>query len=247
MQITPLMRFALLAFFLLLLAMSSMVSQGCKHRPIVDVEIPPDDTTSNPVVHPCHPDTVYFELQVLPLLVSNCAMPGCHSAVYPADGVNLTSYLQVMATADIKPGKLDGKLWDMITESDPKDRMPPPPNPPLSPDQIQIIRTWLLQGAQNRTCTPDNTQCDTLNMSFAGHIQPVLQQYCTGCHGGSIPQAGINLSNFTGVSAVIPGNRLLGAVKHQSGFKPMPPAGNPLPDCRVRQLEAWINQGAKNN
>lgn len=241
------MRLLLQSVLLILLVLVILLPSGCKHRPIVDVDMPPDDTTNNPVVHPCHPDTVYFELQVLPLLVSNCAMPGCHSATNPADGVNLTSYQQVMATADIKPGKLDGDLWERISDSDPDDRMPPPPHPPLTPQQIQLIRTWLLQGAQNLTCTPDNSNCDTLNMSFTAHVQPILQQYCTGCHGGSFPQASINLSNFSGVSAVIPGNRLLGAIRQEPGFKAMPPAGNPLPDCRVRQIQAWINQGAKNN
>ncbi len=218
-------------------------NSGCKHRPVVDMDMPPDDTT---MVQPCHPDTVYFQLQILPILVSNCALPGCHSAISPQEGIELTSYQKVMQTADIKPGDLDGDLWEAINETDPEKRMPRPPSPPLTAEQINLIRTWILQGAKDLTCDPTGV-CDTVGMSFANDIQPILNTYCTGCHGGSAPLGGINLSNFSGVSVVVNNNRILGAIRRQPGFSPMPQGGNPLPECHINQIAAWINQGAQNN
>lgn len=217
-----------------------LIVQACKHRPLIDTPTPPGDGA-------CDPDSVYFELQILPILVSRCAMAGCHAQINSADGVNLTSYSRVMQTADIKPGKLDGDFWEAITETKADKRMPPPPLLPLSAAEIALIRTWLLQGAQNLQCDPNIGGCQTDNMSFAQDIQPILQTACTGCHGGANPQGGIQLSNFSGVSQVLSQNRLLGAIKKQPGYTAMPPAGPGLPDCQISKIEAWINQGAKNN
>lgn len=234
-------RFLLLMAVVILAGLLS--NSGCQHRPVVDMDMPPDDTTQ---VQPCHPDTVYFELQILPILVSNCALPGCHSAISPQEGVELTSYQKVMQTADIKPGELKGDLWEAINETDPDKRMPRPPNLPLTAEQKNLIRTWILQGARDLTCEPTGV-CDTVAMSFANDIQPILNTYCTGCHGGSAPLGGINLSNFSGVSVVVNNNRILGAIRRQAGFSPMPQGGNPLPECHIHQIAAWIDQGAQNN
>jgi hypothetical protein len=101
----------------------------------------------------CDPDTVYFERDLLPLLNSSCAKSGCHDATTASDGVILDSYFNVMATADVKPGNPDDSdLYEVITDDDPDDRMPPPPLPPLSSDQIAMVRKWILQGAQNLIC-----------------------------------------------------------------------------------------------
>lgn len=235
------------ALLILGLLVGMGIQSGCKHQPFLDMTIIPGDTTQNPVEHPCSPDTVYFQLQILPILVNNCTMPGCHSASNPAEDIDLTSYAKVMQTGDIKPGKLDGDLWEAINETDSDKRMPRPPAAPLTAEQKNLIRVWILQGAQDLTCDGDSGACDTTNMSFSMDIQPIFNTNCTGCHGGSNPQAGINLSNYSGVSNVLSANRLLGAIKHQAGFTAMPPSGNPLSTCKIDQIEAWVNQGAKNN
>ncbi len=212
------------------------------------MDIPPDDTTVvTPGGIPCNADSVYFNLQVLPILVSNCAMDGCHSASNPKEGVNLTSYAKVMQTADIKPGQLKGDLWESINETDPEKRMPQPPRAPLSAEQINLIRKWIQQGALDKTCDADANGCSTLNMSFSQHILPILKNTCTGCHGGSSPSGNINLSTFEGVSLVASNGRLTGAVKKLPGYTSMPPAGNGLSTCNIDKIEAWIAQGTKNN
>ena len=57
----------------------------------------PQDTT-----HPCDPDTVYFEMDVLPILLSSCGKSGCHDAT-AQDGVRLDSYAATMASYAFLP------------------------------------------------------------------------------------------------------------------------------------------------
>ncbi len=114
----------------------------CRHKP--------EDQFTNG--NPCHPDTVYFERDILPVLRSSCAKAGCHDAT-PEDGVILDTYANVMATGDVRPGNPGGSdLYEVLIETRPDKRMPPPPQPPLSADQIEMIRKWILQGAKNLSC-----------------------------------------------------------------------------------------------
>jgi uncharacterized membrane protein len=211
------------------------------------------DTTDNPVDTtgmgtPCDSNTVYFSKQILPILQSNCAFSGCHDAASAQDGVILESYEQVIQTADVRPFDLNGSdLYEVITEDDEDKRMPPPPNARLTSGQIQLIAQWILQGAENLDCDENAGECDTENMSFSTNIQPVITNNCLGCHSGGAPSGGINLSSYSGVKAVADNGRLLGAIKREPGFSPMPQGGDQLSPCTIDQFTAWIMDGAPNN
>lgn len=130
---------------------------ACKHDPFLedDTFTPVDTTDVNPgdttnMGTPCDPDVVYFDQQVLPILRSNCALSGCHDAATAQEEVILTSYENVMQTAEIVPFDLnESKLYEVITDDDPEDRMPPSPNTPLNSEQVQLIAKWILQGAKD--------------------------------------------------------------------------------------------------
>ncbi|MBE0663332.1 MAG: hypothetical protein IH597_12810 [Bacteroidales bacterium] len=115
----------------------------CRHEP-----------ENVPIVgDPCHPDTVYFERDILPLLLSSCAFAGCHDAATASDGVILDSYSNVKNTGDVKPGNPNGSdLYEVLVEDDEEKRMPKPPYPRLGNDQIAMVRKWILQGAKDLTC-----------------------------------------------------------------------------------------------
>ncbi len=191
---------------------------------------------------PCDPNTVYFQQQVLPLLVSNCAMPGCHNtATDDNDWIEITSYATLMGSGIVQ----EGELWEAINETDPDDIMPQPPQAPLTAEQIALIGSWLQQGAQNNSC--ENAVCDTLNVTYSGTIRPVIQQRCQGCHSGANPQGGLDLSNWATMNLVAGDGRLAGSIQHQPTFTAMPPSGPMLNDCRIAQFLIWIEQGAPNN
>lgn len=254
-----------LASLTLILAFLCLPFSACEHEPIVpdnpqdtiptdttDTDTTTVDTTGNNTnTDPCHPDSIYFEQQILPILLSSCAFSGCHlTANSQNDGIQLTSYATVMATADVQAYDLnDNEIYDKITDNDPDDIMPPPPYAPLNGQQISLIAQWIMQGAKNITCNPNNTggNCNTQNVSFSQNIQPILQTNCTGCHGGAAPSDNINLSNYAGVYAVATNGRLNGSITHANGFTPMPLGLAQLPECDIAKIQAWIQAGAPNN
>jgi len=236
--------------FTLFTALSlSILYTSCKREPVYFGDLPdPTDSTTNPTnTHPCSPDSVYFDQQILPLLRSNCAMSGCHDALSAEDGVILDSYSSVKSTAGIKINNpSDSKLYEAITETDLDDRMPPAPQAPLSVEQKALILKWIQQGAPNLTC---DASCDTTNIRYSTVIQPLINAKCLGCHNGSNASGGISLSNYANVKSVVTSQQLWGSVNHLQGYKPMPyPAGGAkLPQCELDQIRIWIQAGAPNN
>jgi hypothetical protein len=200
------------------------------------------NTDSTDEVSTCSPDTVYFQQAILPILVSNCAVPGCHDATSHQEGYVFTNYQNVMKV--VKPGRPgDSDLYEVITEDDPDDRMPRPPRAPLTQTQIALIEKWIRQGAKNNSCT---SGCDTSNVRFAATIQPLLQTYCTGCHSGTNASGGLNFTTYAGVKPQIDNGKLWAAINH-TGPKPMPLGGNKLSDCNISKFGIWIRNGAPNN
>lgn len=233
---------------LTLLLILGLVLPGCKHEPL---EAPTDPggtgtgggNPNNPTPIPCDPDTIYFSQTILPLLVSNCAMPGCHSAGSAEDGVILDSYENIINTADVRPFDLDGSdLYEVITEDDPDKFMPPPgEGDPLTPEQVSLIAQWIEQGAQNLTCEAD---CDTSNVTYSMKIEPILTSKCLGCHSGTSPEAGINLGGYANASGEALFGDMLDAVQHTGDVTPMPYQSMQLPQCEIDLIRIWIENGA---
>ncbi|MCB9023556.1 MAG: hypothetical protein H6542_03230 [Lentimicrobiaceae bacterium] len=219
---------------------------SCKHEP----ESLPNSSNNQPgdsllTEVSCHPDTVYFENDILPILLSGCAMSGCHDAATAQEGVLLTSYNSIITTGEIRPGNPgNSKLYEVITDNEPDDRMPPVPNAPLSTDQILKIRKWIEQGARNNRC---DAACDTNIFTFSEAIQPLINTNCKGCHQASQASGGIRLDDYTSIHQAAANGSLLGAISHQQGYSPMPKGGNKLSDCAITQVKKWIESGAGNN
>ncbi len=218
---------------------------SCKHeipQPIVTT-VPVDNGNGNTL--PCDSDSVYFNMQILPFLIANCAQPGCHDAASHEDGITITSYQTLMNSGIIVPGDPnDGDFMDVITTSDPNDRMPPPPAPLLTSQQIQLIQTWITQGAQNLNC---DGGCDTSNVTYNAVVKPIMQNKCQGCHQGTSPGGGVNLSTYLGVQGSAIDGSLLGSVEHAPGWSAMPKNTSKLPDCDIAKIRIWVNAGSPNN
>tara|TARA_Y100000385_G_scaffold275112_1_gene319077 strand:+ start:18981 stop:19364 length:384 start_codon:yes stop_codon:yes gene_type:complete len=89
--------------------------------------------------------------------------------------------------------------------------------------------------------------CDTTNVTFGNDIMPIINTNCTGCHSGSAPSANIRLSNYSEIVASANNGGLMGSIKHESGWSPMPKNGNKLGDCTIKKLDTWIAEGTPNN
>ncbi|HEY0042025.1 MAG TPA: c-type cytochrome domain-containing protein [Flavisolibacter sp.] len=224
---------------------------SCKHEPLETT--PPGNNPgtgsggngTGPNIT-CSPDTAYFQQQVLPIFISNCALSGCHDANTRMDGVQLTDYNSIITTGDVRPfNPNSSEIWEKINENDPSKRMPPPPRNPLSQAQKDIIRNWIMQGAKNNSCVA--SACDTTTVTFNSTIKTIINNKCVGCHSGNPPQGGINLTTHAGVKAKVSDGRLWGAINHFPGFSPMPKGGTKLSDCEIRQFKKWIDAGSPNN
>lgn len=100
---------------------------------------------------------VSYHSQIRPIFQAHCQ--GCHQPAKPGGEFILTSYKQLMNAGEsqepsITPGKPDESyLLSLITPVDGKAEMPQG-KPPLSQPEIELIRTWIQQGAHDDT--PDS-------------------------------------------------------------------------------------------
>jgi len=238
--------------FLLLGAIWLFETTACKHSPILEDDFMPMDTTEVPddtmTTEPCDSNVVYFEMEILPILISNCAFSGCHDEASAEDGVILDSYENVITTADVEPfDLLHSEIYTVLVDDDPDQRMPPPPTATLDQGKIQLIAKWILQGAEDLECDPDAEGCETENISFSIDIVPVLDSHCIGCHAGNVPSGGIDLSNHAGVKIAADNGKLFGAINWDGSFSPMPQGGEQLSNCTIDKIKSWIDAGALDN
>lgn len=237
--------------------------QSCTHDSLIMDDMEPDpmdtmtypmdtmvvdtmdiDTTGNGM--PCNPDIVYFQNDILPILQGSCAFSGCHDADSASDGVILDNYENVLNTADVEPFDLsDSKLYEVITENDPDDVMPPTGK--MDNAKISLIAQWILQGALDNECDEDTSDCDTDNISYSGFVSGVFSTSCNGCHSTTAAFGGVILDTYSGVNTVINNNRLYGAINWDQGFERMPQGQNQLDDCTIAKIKSWIDDGAENN
>lgn len=194
----------------------------------------------------CDTNHIYFVNDVLPILNSNCAKSGCHDAITHEEGYNYSTHAG--AYSSIHPGNLnDSKLYEVITTNNGEDMMPPAGNTPLTNEQIDIIAQWIIQGGLNDECTEgDSSTCNTSNMSFANDIAPIISSNCNGCHSGSSPSGGVNLSNYSGVAAVAASGKLYNSVA-QNGMAQAMPQTSKLSNCNINKIKAWVDAGYPNN
>jgi len=216
---------------------------ACVHDPEL---LLPDPGQTADSTDECHPDSVYFENDILPLLASNCAYSGCHDAASAQNGVILDTYANIINTGDVDPFDPEGSdLFDVITDPDPDDRMPPAgDSEPLSASQIQLIETWINQGALNNGC--DGCGSGTA-VTWSLTIAPLVETHCQGCHSGASPDAGIDLSTYDQVFGFADSGALMGVLNASAGFVPMPYESDPLTPCLIDQFQDWVDQGAPEN
>lgn len=175
------------------------------------------------------PSGICFDSDILPLVQSNCAKSGCHSG--GDEDPDLSNYNNIMKL--VKTGDpLNSKLYKYAIGSE----MPPPPNQPLNLEQVTLIYGWIKQGALNNTCA-----CDTNIYTFSEAVNPIIKRNCLGCHGAN---SNIPLNTFQQISDNA--DLILADITYQNNPMPKPPAAK-LSDCKIRQIEKWIQAGKLNN
>ena len=106
------------------------------------------------------PTTVSYTNDIVPLLNQHgCMNISCHGGTFPTSGYDLRTYATSfgpgleaagLQACDIVPGSPDTSyLIKKLGPNPPMGVQMPDALPPLSSDQINLIRTWILEGAQN--------------------------------------------------------------------------------------------------
>jgi hypothetical protein len=87
-----------------------------------------------------------FSKDIKPLLSQHCI--ACHGGVKQASDLSFIYHDQALTV--ILPGKAnESTLIERVTSEDDEERMPPPGHgPPLSSKEIELLRTWINDGAQ---------------------------------------------------------------------------------------------------
>ncbi len=215
---------------------------SCKHEPLIPDMLEFTDSTSPT----CDLDTVYFVNDILPFLNANCAQSGCHDAQTAEEGIVLATYDGIKNSDVVKAFRPeDSDIIEAMRESDADDIMPPPSTMiELTEEQINMVATWIDQGARNNACL--DLICDSVDISFSQHVLPLIEQRCKGCHLGPNSVGGFALTNYAEISGIAD-YALFQVMNHESGFSPMPLNQPKLDSCKLQVVRVWIEEGALNN
>jgi len=86
------------------------------------------------------------------------------------------------------------------------------------------------------------TECVPANVTFSGHIKPMIDNYCMSCHSFTVPV----LDNYSAI--VTYSERIYGDISHKSGYNPMPKnITDTIDTCLIKQFAKWIDEGKPNN
>lgn len=102
------------------------------------------------------------------------------------------------------------------------------------------------------SCVSNNEEelyedCETDNVTYTVHIKPYVENSCLSCHNTNLPSGGIDYSNFEGIKKTLDDGSFLGSIIHASSYSAMPPSSAMTDDCKISQIQAWIDQGAEKN
>lgn len=101
------------------------------------------------------PGTIDFDRQIKPILATNCSM--CHSAEKRSGGLSLATYADILdggrSGTAIRPGSSAKSVLMQHLTGETEPRMPFG-KPPLSADNLKLIRTWIDEGARPNVNAP---------------------------------------------------------------------------------------------
>ena len=208
---------------------------ACKHNGNYDFPTPSKTNNTNNNSNPINSnlyDSICFDEQILPVLVSNCAKSGCHNDTDRQAGVVLISYESLMATISSQ------LLMQCIQDSG---QMGMPRTVKLNSIQVSLIQNWINQGMKKGIDCEG--PCDTSNVTFSGIIRPIIQNSCLGCHTNSTTL----LTDYSHIKALVTNGKLLCSINYSGACQPMPQGGVKLPPCKLKQFKIWVDAGAPNN
>lgn len=105
-----------------------------------------------------------------------------------------------------------------------------------------IVAGGLVWVAATASSTGQDPKEAKLQSDFTSVVRPVLTKYCTSCHGGSAPVAGLNLEGVTTLGQVRAEPARWKRLRDYVATGHMPPPGSPQPtNAERRKITDWID------
>lgn len=82
-------------------------------------------------------------------------------------------------------------------------------------------------------------------ITYAGVISPIFDAHCRECHASSVALVKGGGNDFGSYAAIstYPQFNLVGCIRRDPGFDPMPQGRDKLSDCDVQRIETWYALG----
>src|ERR1035437_2224551 len=80
------------------------------------------------------------------------------------------------------------------------------------------------------------TSCDTTNVTYTASIVPILQTYCTTCHGATSYASsggGFKLATYSYFSGFAKSGLMMNSINQVAGISAMPKGENKLSACNI--------------
>ena len=91
------------------------------------------------------------------------------------------------------------------------------------------------------------TACDTTQVTYSLSVKPIIDSNCNSCHSTSSAQGGVILDTHSSLKGYADSGKLLGAIRHEPSYSPMPKGGSKLNQCSIATIEKWVAEGSLNN
>ncbi|HEX4926120.1 MAG TPA: c-type cytochrome domain-containing protein [Bdellovibrionales bacterium] len=180
----------------------------------------------------------------LQLINTNCN--GCHGTAPGSGNVyDVTNVSHLVSTGLIVPGSPDtSPLFNTIAAGN------MPPTGSLAAADIETIRQWIIDGAQQGGGgpLPTPTPPPPLAPSYQSIAANILVPKCVSCHRAGRSQGGVRLDNYDDVRREVRVNNPASSPLYESIESGAMPEGGPvLPANEVAAVLQWIQNGALNN
>jgi hypothetical protein len=116
--------------------------------------------------------------------------------------------------------------------------------------KITLILVLLLISL-SQSCVSNNEEdlygikpCDTTNVTWQSKISEIMAKNCVMCHGPELSYNGVRHDTYAFEMVVVNDGRLRGVVNHLDGYSKMPKDRGKLPDCELKLINIWLDNGA---
>ena len=91
------------------------------------------------------------------------------------------------------------------------------------------------------------TECNTEGVTYSQTVLPIIENNCYRCHDAASNFGNITIEGYDNLLTIVESGALIGVIKREQGYSPMPKNEPPLLECDIEKIETWINDGAPNN